>query len=210
MALARRAGRSRGARLAAPALAAVLLLGLLATSRLEGAWMPSQAPKVRRRRRRCLLPAVPASACRLPAPLPRHECSASGPRWCCAQKQYGSSALDGNEGGAVASREEQQHDVQPPKQHLQQEQQEEQEQEEQEEEERGAVDTPTPVTDAIRQRCAGTLGSWCVEYWTQPEVPARTAPRGNKQCSLDCNQVRWAGACGLGNTMYAVCCDGIV
>ncbi|KAL4427668.1 hypothetical protein ABPG75_001757 [Micractinium tetrahymenae] len=49
---------------------------------------------------------------------------------------------------------------------------------------------PKPkVTDAIRQRCAGTLGTWCIDYHTQQEVPARTAPRGNKTCSLDCNQV---------------------
>lgn len=47
-----------------------------------------------------------------------------------------------------------------------------------------------PVTPEIERRCAGTLGSWCVDFYTQVEVLARTATRGNKTCSLDCNQVR--------------------
>lgn len=52
-----------------------------------------------------------------------------------------------------------------------------------------AAAQPNPVTDEITKRCAGTLGTWCVDYWTQAEVPAVTAPRGNKTCSLNCNQV---------------------
>ncbi|KAL4447245.1 hypothetical protein ABPG77_007278 [Micractinium sp. CCAP 211/92] len=52
---------------------------------------------------------------------------------------------------------------------------------------------PKPVTAAIRRRCQGTKGTWCIDYHTQPEVPARTAPRGNKTCSLDCNKASWRG-----------------
>ncbi|KAL4425256.1 hypothetical protein ABPG75_009272 [Micractinium tetrahymenae] len=48
---------------------------------------------------------------------------------------------------------------------------------------------PKPVTDEIRRRCQGTKGTWCIDYHTQPEVPARAAPRGNKTCSMDCNKV---------------------
>ena len=186
-----------------------MLLGVLAVSKWEVAW----SPQVGRRhfcRRRCLLP----PAC------PQHSC-------CCAERHLinpksavsqppakrpktSGSSTGGNSSTGDAS------DTWDPA-HLQKETQQEQPQEQEQQQEqqeqphqRGTAGKPKPVTPEILQRCAGTLGSWCVEYWTQPEVPARTAPRGNKQCSLDCNQVRWAGACGLGNTMYAVCCDGIV
>lgn len=46
-----------------------------------------------------------------------------------------------------------------------------------------------PATAAVKARCKGTLGTWCADYWTQAEVPAVTAPRGSKNCSLNCNQV---------------------
>lgn len=62
------------------------------------------------------------------------------------------------------------------------------------------VAKPRPLTDAIRARCAGTLGSWCTGYYTQPELPAVTAPRGNKTCSLDCNKV------GRGGPWDSFCC----
>lgn len=52
-----------------------------------------------------------------------------------------------------------------------------------------------PVTDAIKARCAGTVGTWCIDYFTQIEVPAKTAPRGNKTCSMDCNQVGSQAGC---------------
>lgn len=42
------------------------------------------------------------------------------------------------------------------------------------------------VDAATRQQCEGTLGTWCMDYLTQAEAPAVTAPRGNKTCSLDC------------------------
>lgn len=45
-----------------------------------------------------------------------------------------------------------------------------------------------PLTAEIEQRCAGTLGTWCVDYYTQSGVWAKTARRGNKTCSLDCNK----------------------
>lgn len=74
-----------------------------------------------------------------------------------------------------------------------------------------------PVTDAIKARCAGTLGTWCADFWTQAEVPAVTAPRGNKECSLDCNKVRgpllqliWEGVEGLPSRRNGACwraCD---
>ncbi len=47
-----------------------------------------------------------------------------------------------------------------------------------------------PLTDAIKRRCEGTLGTWCIDFHTQAEVPAVTAPRGNRTCSLNCNQAR--------------------
>ncbi|KAL4426069.1 hypothetical protein ABPG77_007865 [Micractinium sp. CCAP 211/92] len=56
-----------------------------------------------------------------------------------------------------------------------------------------------PVTPEIERRCAGTLGTWCVEYHTQAEVPARAPPRGNKTCSLNCNQV------GVCNALSGLC-----
>ena len=43
---------------------------------------------------------------------------------------------------------------------------------------------------AVERRCRGTLGSWCFDYLTQAEVPARTAPRGQKTCSMECNKAR--------------------
>ncbi|EFN59979.1 hypothetical protein CHLNCDRAFT_56485 [Chlorella variabilis] len=44
------------------------------------------------------------------------------------------------------------------------------------------------VPEAIKQRCALTLGTWCVDYLTQKGVPAVTAPRGSKTCSMNCNK----------------------
>jgi hypothetical protein len=48
------------------------------------------------------------------------------------------------------------------------------------------------VTAAVRaevsDRCVGTVGDWCQGYLLQEEVPAVTAPRGNKTCSMDCNK----------------------
>ena len=41
----------------------------------------------------------------------------------------------------------------------------------------------------IKRRCEGTLGSWCSDFHGQAEVPAVTAPRGDLDCSLDCNKV---------------------
>lgn len=38
------------------------------------------------------------------------------------------------------------------------------------------------------KRCVGTVGDWCQGYLLQEEVPASTAPRGNKTCSMDCNK----------------------
>ncbi|KAL4452533.1 hypothetical protein ABPG75_008195 [Micractinium tetrahymenae] len=46
-----------------------------------------------------------------------------------------------------------------------------------------------PVAPEIEQRCQLAVGSWCTEYYMQAEVPGRMAPRGNKTCSLNCNQV---------------------
>ena len=45
------------------------------------------------------------------------------------------------------------------------------------------------LTEAIKRRCEGTLGTWCVDYHTQLPAPAVPAPRGNKTCSLNCNKV---------------------
>ncbi|KAI3425325.1 hypothetical protein D9Q98_009089 [Chlorella vulgaris] len=53
----------------------------------------------------------------------------------------------------------------------------------------GAAADRSSLTDAIKQRCQGTLGTWCTDFWTQAEVPAVTAPRGNHTCSMDCNKV---------------------
>lgn len=55
-----------------------------------------------------------------------------------------------------------------------------------------------PLTDAIKRRCEGTLGTWCIDFHTQAEVPAVTAPRGNRTCSMDCNQVGAGGGGGGG------------
>jgi hypothetical protein len=52
----------------------------------------------------------------------------------------------------------------------------------------GAAADRSSLTDAIKQRCQGTLGTWCTDFWTQAEVPAVTAPRGNHTCSMDCNK----------------------
>lgn len=46
---------------------------------------------------------------------------------------------------------------------------------------------------AVRQRCKGTLGSWCEKFLTQEPVPAVAAPRGNETCNLDCNGVSAQG-----------------
>lgn len=62
-----------------------------------------------------------------------------------------------------------------------------------------------PVTPEIDRRCAGTLGTWCVEYHTQAGVPARTAPRGNKTCSLNCNQAGGGMQCNTGNVLNCGC-----
>ncbi len=59
----------------------------------------------------------------------------------------------------------------------------------------GASDPPPklPLTPEIERRCAGTLGTWCVDYYTQGGMWATPPPRGNKTCSLDCNKARtWA------------------
>jgi hypothetical protein len=45
------------------------------------------------------------------------------------------------------------------------------------------------LTEAIKRRCEGTLGTWRVDYHTQLPGPAETAPRGIKTCSLNCNKV---------------------
>jgi hypothetical protein len=65
---------------------------------------------------------------------------------------------------------------------------------------------PGLVPSDIKRRCEGTRGSWCVDFHTQEEVPAVTAPRGNKTCSLDCNLVRPQAAVGHRRS----CCHGIL
>lgn len=64
----------------------------------------------------------------------------------------------------------------------------------------GAVQSrPQAATAEMRRRCEGTLGNWCLDFETQVEVPARSAPRGTRSCSLDCNKV---GTC---NALAGLC-----
>ena len=54
--------------------------------------------------------------------------------------------------------------------------------------ERGVEKPALQATEAMKQSCQGTLGTWCIEFVAQAEVPAVTAPRGSQKCSLDCNK----------------------
>ena len=60
------------------------------------------------------------------------------------------------------------------------------------------------ATEAMKQSCQGTLGTWCIEFVAQAEVPAVTAPRGSQKCSLDCNKASGQAAAGR-QASYAAC-----
>ena len=77
-----------------------------------------------------------------------------------------------------------------PRQHPEVQQQDHQQQQEQ-----TAPAKKKEVTEAMRQRCRGTLGTWCLDFLSQPEVPAVPAPLGNKTCSMDCNKVCGGSMC---------------
>eukprot|EP00884_Botryococcus_braunii_P007672 jgi/Botrbrau1/16906/Bobra.55_3s0006.2 len=47
--------------------------------------------------------------------------------------------------------------------------------------------------DEIAERCAGTTGTWCRDFYTQKPIPSKAPPRGNKTCLNRCNN--GAGVC---------------
>ena len=90
----------------------------------------------------------------------------------------------GDEGASAATQQQQQ-----------QQQRQQQEQARQPVAKAGARPAAAAPRDAadISRRCEGTRGTWCSDFHGQTEVPAVTAPRGDLDCSLDCNKVRQAG-----------------
>jgi len=119
----------------------------------------------------------------------------SAPRQQAAGSRGASSdgSLDGSSVAAAGGEQQQQQQQQQKQQRqekLEQLREEQQLQQDLEKQQERKPPQRLPVTPEIERRCAGTLGSWCVDFYTQVEVLARTATRGNKTCSLDCNQVR--------------------